>query len=177
MKHALLIALLLAANPAQANERLLVVSIKPVHSLVETLVAGTDIHAKLLVGGTASLHSMSLKPSQLDMIGKADAVIFISETLESFLTPILRQHPQMKAIALENADRLTRYPPRRGDGHDDDHTGSTDMHVWASPTNAMAMAAMLVNELSAIYPERAVIIAANAKYSARRPRIAMILLV
>ncbi len=57
-----------------------VASIEPVHSLVAAVMAGVG-EPLLLVGGGASPHTASLRPSQAAALQSADLVFWIGESL------------------------------------------------------------------------------------------------
>ena len=61
-----------------------VASVKPVHSLVSGVMDGVGKPA-LIVKGSASPHTYSLKPSQAQQIEEADFVFWMGHELESFL--------------------------------------------------------------------------------------------
>src|SRR5262245_29815115 len=67
-----------------AAEIAVVVSIRPVHSLVAGVMQGAG-EPGLLVRGTGSEHSYSLRPSQARALDQADVVFWVGETLETFL--------------------------------------------------------------------------------------------
>ena len=61
-----------------------VTSIKPVHSLVASVMQGVGVPV-LLLEGTASPHSYSLKPSQAQHLQAADIIFWMGHDLEVFL--------------------------------------------------------------------------------------------
>jgi zinc transport system substrate-binding protein len=146
MKHGLrtlLFASSMFAIPAIAHAEIAVIaSIKPVHSLVASVMKGVGEPA-LIVDGGASPHTYSLKPSQASALQEADVVFWIGHELEAFLEkPLKTLGSNAKAVALLDADGVTRLPFREGgpfeahdhegeeghdhaekaaDGHDHDH--------------------------------------------------------
>lgn len=158
MRRRLLACLLIFfAGPACAGE--VVVTIKPLHSLVAAVAQGSTIAPKLLVDGKASLHDFSLKPSQAVMLKHADIVFYMGDNFEQFLAKILPQLPQhTKRIAMENVRGMTLYPLRAGEG-----TGPHDLHLWLSPENAKTMVTEIARVLSETYPAQQKIFEANAK--------------
>jgi len=86
MRRSLLAACLtvVVAAGARAEVPDVVVSIKPLHSLVARVMQGVG-EPSLLVSGGASLHSFSLKPSQAAALQEAELVVWVGPTLESFL--------------------------------------------------------------------------------------------
>ena len=78
-----IISILSYSSFANAETKV-VVSIKPVHSLVSYVMDGVG-KPSLLVDGSASPHTFQLKPSHATMLQEADLVFWIGEDLESFL--------------------------------------------------------------------------------------------
>ena len=86
MKRLLLLSLIsLTLNTKSWAAPEVVVSIKPVHSIVAALMDGVG-KPKLLLQGNESPHDFSMRPSQAKSIQDADLVIWIGENLEGFLT-------------------------------------------------------------------------------------------
>jgi zinc transport system substrate-binding protein len=77
------------ARSTRAAEVDVVVSIKPVHSLVAGVMQGVGEPA-LLVKGTGSEHSYSLRPSEARALEQAEVVLWVGETMETFLVKPLR---------------------------------------------------------------------------------------
>jgi zinc transport system substrate-binding protein len=91
-----------------------VVSIKPVHSLVASIMKGVGEPA-LIVEGAASPHTYSLKPSNARALENADVVFWVGPGLEAFLEKPLEALPkQAKIVELEDAPGLTKLPFREG---------------------------------------------------------------
>jgi zinc transport system substrate-binding protein len=151
---------LATAGSAAADEApAVVVSIKPVHSLVAGVMAGVG-EPVLLVQGAGSEHSYSLRPSQARALDQAEVVFWMGETMETFLIkPLQALSGNAKVVALWQSPGLTLLPTREGgmweehdhgdehaEAHDDEHEhahGETDMHVWLDPSNAKVLAAAI----------------------------------
>jgi zinc transport system substrate-binding protein len=131
---------LLPASVAQSGaEPRVVASIKPVHSLVASVMEGVD-NPELIVGGAASPHAYALKPSQAQALEKADLIFWIGHELESFLEkPIETIGANARAVELIDSKGLIQLPFREGgpfeahmhdehDGHEDheDHADGAD---------------------------------------------------
>ncbi len=164
MRYLLHVILLfcLVASDARAEGGQVVASIKPLHSLVAAVMAGDDKRPVLLVESAASLHSFSLKPSQMRALQNADIVFYMGESFERFLWKPFANLPQVKHVPMEKAPGITLYPVRLD--HDDDtqrHAGY-DLHLWLLPASAKAMVAEIERQLSALYPEKQALYAANA---------------
>lgn len=127
-----------------------VVSLKPVHSLMSGLMQGVA-EPRLLLDESQSPHSMSLKPSQIRLLNEADLIIWIGPELEPALSHLMKnQSPRTKVIDLIGTPGLELLPVRNrrawhahGDKQSQAHAHeehSHDNHIWLSPANAIAMA-------------------------------------
>lgn len=154
------------ASAANAGSNV-VVSIKPIHSLVAGVMDGVG-EPHLIVKGGSSPHTYALKPSDAKALEKATVVFWVGEMLERFLEHPLETLPKnAKVIELSNARGLIKYPFREsgawerheheehgddkhdhdrhaGEGHDHDEV---DMHLWLDPVNAKAMVSEIVSAL------------------------------
>lgn len=121
--------------PAHAETPDVVVSIKPVHSLVAAVMEGIG-SPKLIVDGAASPHSYALRPSQARELQKADVVFWVGHELEAFLEkPLESLGGNARVVELADLPDLTLLPFRSGgafeahehhhddDGHEDHHEG------------------------------------------------------
>jgi zinc transport system substrate-binding protein len=155
-----------------------VVSIKPIHSLVASVMEGVGT-PQLLIEGAGSPHSYALRPSQARALDQAEVVFWVGEGLEAFLgKPLGALSDDATVVALGEAGGLRVLETREGgmwedhgeeeDGeHEDEHEeehdhGEVDMHLWLDPQNAAAMVDAIVAALSAADPERAATYEANA---------------
>lgn len=174
---AVLLALLaLVAAPAGVLAApQVVVSIRPVHSLVAAVMEGVGTPRALLPGG-ASPHTYALKPSDARALSRADVVFWIGPGLENFLArPLATLAGRARVVTLAEAPGLTLLPARQGgvwaeDGdieHDHDHAG-TDPHLWLDPVNASAMVAAAVAALAEADPPHADAYRANGARAAAR---------
>lgn len=168
-----------------------VVSIKPVHSLVAAIMEGVST-PQLIVEGAASPHTYNLKPSDARKLQKADVVFWIGSGFEAFLEkPLDAIVGKATVVELEDAPGLVKLPFREGgafekhvhegedgdhdhdhgdekhehgehEGHDHDH-GMFDTHLWLDPKNAKAIAAEIGKTLAAADPANAAIYEKNGK--------------
>ncbi|MDH4413317.1 MAG: zinc ABC transporter substrate-binding protein [Rhizobium sp.] len=103
-----------------------VVSIKPVHSLVASIMKGVG-EPSLIVEGAASPHTYTLKPSNARALENADIVFWVGPGLEAFLEKPLEALPKnAKIVELEDVSGLTKLPFREGgafEGHDHEEHG------------------------------------------------------
>lgn len=176
---------LLASAPAFAAVPNVVVSIKPLHSLVASVMAGVG-EPKLIVDGVGSPHTYSMKPSNASDLAGADLVFWAGDHLEAFLVkPLETLAGKATVVELIEAPGLTRLKFREGgpfdahthagEGHEagheaheeaehdhDEHDGF-DMHFWLDPLNAKALTAEIETRLAAADPENAATYKANAE--------------
>ena len=110
-----LVALAFAeGRPIGAAEINVVASIKPVHSLVAGVMEGVA-EPVLLIKGTGSEHSYSLRPSQARALDQADVVFWVGETMETFLLkPLQAFSGDAKVIELWQIPGLALLPTREG---------------------------------------------------------------
>lgn len=116
------------ASPAAAEAPKVVVSIKPVHSLVASVMEGVGAPV-LIIEGAGSPHTYSLRPSEARAIEQADVVFWVGEGLETFLLKPLEALPTgARVVELAEAPGVTLLPTREGgmweahtNDHDDEH--------------------------------------------------------
>ncbi|MBP2311640.1 zinc ABC transporter substrate-binding protein [Azospirillum soli] len=179
MRFALpLLATVLLASPALAEVPKVVASIKPVHSLVASVMQGVGEPA-LVVKGAASPHTHALKPSDAKALADADLVFWIGPELEGFLAkPLQATAKKATAVELLEAKGVRLLDAREGGawddhghGHKHDHEHGheeANTHIWLSPTNARAMVDAIAAELTQKDPANAAAYKANAERTARR---------
>ncbi|MCW2306388.1 zinc ABC transporter substrate-binding protein [Rhodobium gokarnense] len=116
------------APAALATERV-VVSIKPLHSLVAGVMAGVGT-PEIIVDGAGSPHSYSLKPSQAQDLQEADVIFWVGPKLEPFLEKaITTLGSDARQVALMEAPGLTLLPTRSGGAFErHHHDGEADHH-------------------------------------------------
>lgn len=116
-----------------------VVSIKPVHSLVSAVMKGVG-EPDLIVQGAASPHTYSMKPSNARALEKAKVVFWVGENLEPFLEkPLASLTNGATVVALADAPGVKLLPLREGgmfEPHDHgDHESSEEHHDHAGETH------------------------------------------
>ncbi|MFK8033852.1 MAG: zinc ABC transporter substrate-binding protein [Hyphomicrobiales bacterium] len=110
-----------------------VVSIKPIQSLVAGVMAGVA-NPEVIVSGTASPHAYSLKPSQARTLQDAKIVFWVGEVLEAFLAkPLQTLGENAKIVELTDIASLKKVELREGGafdghGHDDHEKHSEEGH-------------------------------------------------
>lgn len=162
-------------SPAAAEVPKVVVSIKPIHSLVAAVMQGVG-EPTLLVRGGASPHDYALKPSDAKAIKEADIVVWVGEALESFLArPMANRSKKTQEIELMYAAGLLVLEPREGGAweahahgkvHDHSkhqgHHGDINMHLWLDPMNAKEIAEIAAVALASRDKANAATYKANA---------------
>ena len=99
---------------ARAEAPDVVVSIKPIHSLVAAIMQGVGEPA-LIVEGAASPHTYSLKPSNAAALQDADIVFWIGHGLEAFLEkPLEALGGNATVVELEDAPGIEKLQFREG---------------------------------------------------------------
>lgn len=154
-----------ATAPAVALD--VVTTVKPVHSLVAQVMAGVG-EPVLLIRGTASPHTWSLRPSDARRLEGADLVVWVGPTLETPLAkPLAALAKRSRVLTLTRADGVKALPAREGGpwadhdhGHGHSHGGKAgeeelDGHLWLDPANARAVVAAVAGRLAAIDPANA----------------------
>lgn len=129
---ALLLAssMLLSASAASAAPEV-VVSIKPIHSLVASIMKGVG-EPKLIVEGAASPHTFTMKPSNARAVEGADMVFWMGPGMEAFLKkPLEALASDATVVELDDAEGLTKLPFREGgafEAHEHDDEGHGHDH-------------------------------------------------
>jgi zinc transport system substrate-binding protein len=164
-----LLGLLLATAAAHAEAPRVVASIAPIHSLVAAVMQGVGT-PELLIPAEVSEHDYALKPSDLRKIANADLVIWIGESLETYLVKPLETEG-VADLALIEAEGIEPHAyedaheehedEAEEDEHGHDHLG-LDPHVWLDPVRTVAIVNAVAERLSEIDRENADLYAANA---------------
>ena len=146
-----------------------VVSIKPVHSLVSMIMRDLG-EPELLIEGAASPHQYAMRPSEAARLADADLVVWVGPSLESFL---VRPLTQMRAVSsrelqLQSNPLIT---PLKSRGYSFARPavgrtkGSVDPHVWLDPKNAVGILQAVTDTLSQMDPSNASRYAANRDHA------------
>ena len=113
-----------------------VTTIKPLHSLVSSVMKGVG-EPSLIIEGTNNPHTFVFKPSHAEMIENADIVFWIGEDLEAFMEkPLDSLAKNAKIISFMDLASIEKLKFREQnifddhDGHDDhdDHGHKDDDH-------------------------------------------------
>jgi zinc transport system substrate-binding protein len=153
-----------------------VVSIKPIHSLVAGVMAGVG-EPQLIVSGGSSPHVYSLRPSDARKLDGAQLVFWVGPILEGFLEkPLTSLAGKAEIVELDYAPGVALLPARHcGDWEADDdehaHAASAaeqDGHLWLDPENAKAIVRLAEAKIAALDPANAPRYASNAAALAQR---------
>ena len=164
----ILYCMLSSAWATEPSSPQVVVSIKPLHSLVAGVMQGVGTPL-LLVKGGGSPHGYVLRPSEARALEKAPLVVWVGHELESFLQKPLATLGH-KARQLELAEQLEDHllVKRQGgtwEGHAHKHSSdetstehneqqhqSADLHLWLDPVLARQIVILTSNALSELDP-------------------------
>lgn len=152
------------------------VTLKPIHSLVASVMEGVGTPLLLLPDG-ASPHTFQLKPSTLKSLKEADLIVWVGPSLEMFMTkPLSSLTPKYGFIEIQTIQNLVKLPLREGrewqhgdpedpHGHDHSHSahGHIDPHFWLSNANAQTIVKVTAEHLSKADPNHAKQYQANAQ--------------
>jgi len=137
--------MLMGASSAtsQASPRV-VATIKPLHSLVASVMAGSGV-PDLMIKGAGSPHTFSLTPSGARQLERADLVFMVGGGLEPWLSDAVRTLvKKARIIELIGVPGVQKLSVRLPDGHQPGGHGNSedyksDPHIWLDPINAKAM--------------------------------------
>jgi zinc transport system substrate-binding protein len=165
------IILVLSASTARATPKVLA-TIKPVHSLVASVMQGAGA-PDLLIQGAQSAHSYALKPSDARKVEGASLIFIVGLGLENYLDAPLKNLTRGKVVKLADSPGVKVLPARRGglwqDGESEDHRrhgGSADPHFWLDPQNAIAATYAIATALAQTDPAHGGLYRANAARTA-----------
>ncbi|MFV3073871.1 zinc ABC transporter substrate-binding protein [Niveispirillum fermenti] len=151
-----------------------VVSVKPLHSLVAGIMQGAG-EPYLLVRGAASPHAFALRPSDARALADAQLIVWAGPMMETFLErPLSTLARGATLLTLSQSAGVRLLPTRAGGAwehhdHDHGHAGhdhgdlTTDGHLWLDPMNAKAIGLAVAGALSTLDPARAALYHANAQ--------------
>ncbi len=155
-----------------------VVSLKPIHSLVSGLMQGIGT-PQLLLDDNQSPHQLSLRPSQIRMLNDADLIIWIGGRLEPALSHLMeQQQDRRKVIELIEMPDLHLLPIRdrqawhsHGEDSHGEHSHGTpaspakmvDHHIWLSPENAIKIVQYVKQNLQQLDPANSEIYLDNSQ--------------
>lgn len=173
-----LLFLMATITQAGAKEiRRIVVTIKPIHSLVSSIMEGVDApEVELLLQDNQSPHTHQLRPSEAQKLDTADVVIWVGDVYEMGLAKRIKfLASRAELITITELPGIQLYPNRTFDEsslcaknccnhchqgeeeHDDHHHDHTtnDGHLWLAPNNAKAIVVALTQKLMTLDPKHA----------------------
>ncbi|MYJ73102.1 MAG: zinc ABC transporter substrate-binding protein [Rhodospirillaceae bacterium] len=178
---AAVLALAAAGAPVRAEAPRVVVTIKPIHALVASVMDRIGTPA-LLLSGSMSPHGVSLRPSQARMLAESEMVVWTGPALEQSVAKIVRNLAG-KAVSLPLQDapgvrllklreggiwELDDHDHGHGHGHgeeegdEDEERADIDAHIWLDPHNAIAMTRAIGEALARADAANAAAYRANA---------------
>ena len=133
-----------------------VVSIKPIHSIVSALMEGVS-RPQLLLESSDSAHTFHLKPSQLNLLSNADLVITIGDGFETGLKKTLRNIKVGSHIIVSEINGLHLFYFRNPDTNEMDKNeehehADNDLHLWLDIDNMQKTAQYINEQLKKIDP-------------------------
>jgi len=148
----------MSSQLAMSAELRVIATIKPIHSLVASVMAGVG-RPDLLIKGGHSPHTYSLRPSDARNLSRADVIFWLGPDMEVFLTrPLKTLASSAMVVELSKTPGLMLLSLRQ-EGTEAD-TGKTpsnvtstgrkgiDPHFWLDPDNAIVMVDEIVKRLS-----------------------------
>lgn len=147
------------AKSAVQPPPVILASIKPL-ALIAQSVLGEHFHVETLLPTSTSPHHYALKFSDIDIIHKAELVLWIGPELEApLLKPIqekLKQRPEtaLQVGLIPGVSWATKLPVQQVKSveHDHGHSFNRDPHLWLNPDNAVQIADALVQYASRRHP-------------------------
>ena len=143
--------LILLMSSSYATPQKVLVSIKPLHSLISHITEGIN-PTELLLKQQQSAHHFQLRPSQKRMINKADIFFYSSDTIESFVPALKNTTEHLQFIQLANTPDITSLSTRSYDSHKH-HANDIDGHIWLSIENAQQISRYVTEILSKNNPQ------------------------
>ena len=132
----------------------IVVSIKPIHSIVSALTQGVSTPT-LLLSGNQSAHHAHLKPSQISLLEKADLVVIVHPDFEEGLAKSIRNIQADKVLTVDQSE------DEQGHEHEHEHAGSVNHHSWLNIEDMQDFTQALSQRLIKIDPKNKAIYLAN----------------
>ena len=170
--------LFMASSPIMAEIKV-VTTIKPLHSLIANVMDGVG-EPSLIIDGSTSPHSFTLKPSHAKLLEEANLIFWVGEGIETFmerpLDSIVKNAEVVELMKVKNIKKLKfreesifgdhdDHDDHAEEGHDDhaeeghdDHAeeghnhGEFDAHIWLDPINAKEMVHEIAHKLGDLDP-------------------------
>ena len=121
--------LLIATSPVRAEIKV-VTTIKPLHSLIANVMDGVG-EPSLIIDGSTSPHSFTLKPSHAKLLEEADLIFWVGEGMETFmerpLESIVKNAEVVEFMEVESIEKL-KFREESIVGNHDDHDDHDEDH-------------------------------------------------
>lgn len=149
-----------------ANNQEIVVTIKPIYSLLIG-VSGARSKVGLLLKDNSSPHDYNLKPSQIKMLQDAKIIFYVDDNYETFLQKPLSELPSsIKKVNIIKDAKINTIPLKSVEIVKNDEKTSTldyDVHFWLDPKNAIKIVKFFAKKLAEINPELREVYEKNAE--------------
>ena len=151
------------AADTEKQPRPIVVTIKPLYSLVAHLTEGIDTPV-LLMKQVQSPHHYSMKPSERTLLEKAKMIIWTGPPMETFLKKIIQQQKNTAVVvsAMQAKDLILLGKRKKHPANEDRSPAvnkaeahTIDPHIWLSVHNAIAISYHIAEALISNDPHNA----------------------
>jgi len=145
---------ILPSNTYAERQGPVVVTIKPLYSLVAQLSDGIK-QPELLIKQMPSAHHYTMRPSQHRLLANASMIIWIGPQMESYLNKVIQQQDaiivsSMQADGLKLLNRRKKHDSQtaaNNAAHQHPESGQLDPHIWLSSHNAIAISKHIAQQL------------------------------
>jgi zinc transport system substrate-binding protein len=150
-----------ASSTESTDSNNIVVTIKPLYSLVAHLTEGID-KPTLLLKNLQTPHQYNVRPSERRLLSKADIIIWLGPELEPQLSKIIQQPDDdtivISAIQAKNLKLLNKRSRHSHDKHQTESMehkdiNTLDPHIWLSAHNAVQISKYISERLIAQNPK------------------------
>ncbi|WP_158373059.1 metal ABC transporter substrate-binding protein [Cellulosimicrobium cellulans] len=135
-------------------------------------VGGDLVQVDTLTPPGAEPHDLELSPAQVDEVGRADLVVYLSDFQAAVDDAVDANPPAHVVDAAQDTELHAAEHAEDGDeaadGHGDHAHGSLDPHFWLDPTRLPPVADDVAAQLAEIDPDHADEFQANAEAFAQR---------
>ena len=123
--------LLIFTSPLRAEIKV-VTTIKPLHSLIANVMEGVG-EPSLIIEGSTSPHSFTLKPSHAKLLEEADIIFWVGEGIETFmerpLESIVKNAEVVEFMEIESINKLKFREESIFEDHDDHEEGAGHISI------------------------------------------------
>lgn len=132
-------------------------------------VGGDLVSVESLTPPGAEPHDLELSPAQVDQVGRADLVVYLSQFQAAVDDAVAANPPAHVVDAAQDTELHAAEHTEDGDEHGDEHGedehdhGSLDPHFWLDPSRLPAVADDVAAQLGELDPDHADEYEANAR--------------